>query len=264
MNRPLILLVTIALAAPTVAQRGGGRGGSGDVWKYLAAKYDKNKDGKITAAEYQGDLQREERKFKGYDGNGDGAITKDDFAGGSGRRRGSGGRRGGGGRGGPRGGTPTSIVGPAIAEALANNADTDSDSRVTLTEWNKTLATLDGNQDAIVDADELNGIMCAALGRKVLSARAIGRRAKHLDTNKDGVVQLTELGAMFAKMDKNADKVLSAVEIGAMRPVVPNQPKVGDVAPDFALPLVKNPKVLVRLSSFKGTRPVALIFGSYT
>ena len=40
-------------------------------------------------------------------------------------------------------------------------------------------------------------------------------------------------------------------------------PKVGDVAPDFELCDIngKNP---VRLSDFRGQKPVALIFGSYT
>ncbi len=40
-------------------------------------------------------------------------------------------------------------------------------------------------------------------------------------------------------------------------------PAVGDEAPDFDLPL-RGSAVRVRLSSFRGTRPVALIFGSYT
>ena len=40
-------------------------------------------------------------------------------------------------------------------------------------------------------------------------------------------------------------------------------PAVGDEAPDFDLPLLGSP-ARVRLSSFRGTRPVALIFGSYT
>ena len=43
----------------------------------------------------------------------------------------------------------------------------------------------------------------------------------------------------------------------------PQAPKVGDRAPDFELWDVdgQNP---VRLSDFKGRRPVALIFGSFT
>ena len=40
-------------------------------------------------------------------------------------------------------------------------------------------------------------------------------------------------------------------------------PAAGDEAPDFELPLLGSP-ARVRLSSFRGTRPVALIFGSYT
>lgn len=40
-------------------------------------------------------------------------------------------------------------------------------------------------------------------------------------------------------------------------------PKVGDLAPDFELRDVKGENPL-RLSDFRGEKPVALIFGSYT
>jgi cytochrome oxidase Cu insertion factor (SCO1/SenC/PrrC family) len=40
-------------------------------------------------------------------------------------------------------------------------------------------------------------------------------------------------------------------------------PKVGDVAPDFVLPVLHGDGRTVRLSELRG-RPVALIFGSYT
>jgi hypothetical protein len=39
--------------------------------------------------------------------------------------------------------------------------------------------------------------------------------------------------------------------------------KPGDPAPDFSLRVAKSGRK-VRLSSFKGKRPVALVFGSYT
>jgi hypothetical protein len=39
--------------------------------------------------------------------------------------------------------------------------------------------------------------------------------------------------------------------------------QVGEMAPDFALPTVDR-KAEVRLSSFRGKRPVVLVFGSYT
>ena len=40
--------------------------------------------------------------------------------------------------------------------------------------------------------------------------------------------------------------------------------QMGEKAPDFELPMVKNPKKTIKLSSFAGKKPVALIFGSYT
>lgn len=39
--------------------------------------------------------------------------------------------------------------------------------------------------------------------------------------------------------------------------------KQGDLAPDFTLKLLHSEKIL-RLSSFRGVKPVALVFGSYT
>lgn len=42
-----------------------------------------------------------------------------------------------------------------------------------------------------------------------------------------------------------------------------NAPKAGDLAPDFELWDVHNERT-VKLSDFRGEKPVALIFGSYT
>lgn len=41
-------------------------------------------------------------------------------------------------------------------------------------------------------------------------------------------------------------------------------PKVGDAAPDFTLKKLGDAKTEVTLSSFKGKKPVVLIFGSFT
>jgi hypothetical protein len=41
-------------------------------------------------------------------------------------------------------------------------------------------------------------------------------------------------------------------------------PNVGDPAPEFHLPMLRDRLRKIRLSDFKGDRPVALIFGSYT
>ena len=91
---------------------------------------------------------------------------------------------------------------------------------------------------------------------------------KNLDVDGDGQVQREE----FMKRGWYTDG----------RPKRPDPPKVGTVAPDFKLDLLPPPPKpgakpkapqagdkkakpkQVRLSSFKGKRPVALIFGSYT
>ena len=69
-------------------QRGGGR--SADVFKFLSEKYDADKDGKITAEEYD----RSKENFTRFDTNKDGVLTAEDWSSQSGRSRG--GRRGGG------------------------------------------------------------------------------------------------------------------------------------------------------------------------
>ncbi len=51
------------------------------------------------------------------------------------------------------------------------------------------------------------------------------------------------------------------IEIEAREERAPN---VGDVAPDFELPVLGDRARTVRLSGFRGKRPVALVFGSYT
>jgi Ca2+-binding EF-hand superfamily protein len=251
MNRTLVILAVAAAAATlvddTAAQRGG-RGAPADVWGFLADKYDADKNGKITPAEYGRGVD----KFGGYDRDGDGQITKDDFSGGNSRRRG--GRRR----------TATNTVSASLSRLLAKNSDTNEDGEVTQGEWRKVLATLDGDQDSIISPKELSGIMCAALGGRTLSLRAVQRRSRHIDANKDGKVQLAEMSGMFGKLDKNGDKVISKAELGSTRPTRSGPPRVGEAAPDFNLPLVADKKTLVRLSRFKGKKPVALIFGSYT
>lgn len=52
-------------------------------------------------------------------------------------------------------------------------------------------------------------------------------------------------------------------EVAWQNALDPKSPKVGDLAPDFELQDPQG-KVRVRLSDFRGKRPVALVFGSYT
>ena len=79
----------LVFANQAEAQRRGGR--SVDVFKFLAEKYDRDNDGKLTAEEYD----RSKENFKKFDTNRDGVLTAEDWAGGSsGRGRGGRGQRG--------------------------------------------------------------------------------------------------------------------------------------------------------------------------
>ena len=64
-------------------QRRGGGGRSADVFKFLAEKYDADKDGKITAEEYD----RSEENFTRFDTNKDGVLTAADWSSRTGRTR---------------------------------------------------------------------------------------------------------------------------------------------------------------------------------
>lgn len=51
--------------------------------------------------------------------------------------------------------------------------------------------------------------------------------------------------------------------MAAQKKVDVNAPRAGDLAPDFTLHDIEG-KDSVTLSSFRGKKPVALVFGSYT
>jgi len=113
-----------------------------------------------------------------------------------------------------------------------------------------------------------------------LGAEAFQKLLQQYDKNGDKKIQRSEYlrtDAGFASLDRNRDGVLEAqdFETPAARPrsgdVIRERnapaaklPKVGDKAPDFELPMLGMKDTKVKLSSFAGKQPVALIFGSYT
>jgi hypothetical protein len=71
---------------------------------------------------------------------------------------------------------------------------------------------------------------------------------------------LLKLGVPFVSL------FLGSSSLEAQRPAsrrAPDQLREGDMAPDFELSMVDG-KRQVRLSSFRGKKLVALVFGSYT
>ena len=100
-----------------------------------------------------------------------------------------------------------------------------------------------------------------------------GGQAK-LDKNKDGKITKAEatgpFARMFSRVDANSDGVIDEAELkrmssrfGGCRSASSGGVDEGKPAPDFQLKTVDGKKE-VKLSSFAGKKPVALIFGSYT
>jgi Ca2+-binding EF-hand superfamily protein len=234
----------VAAAVALDAQRA--RGAGDDVWNLLAGKYDKNQDGRITPAEYP----REANKFEAFDRDGDGSITRADFA--AGRRRARPRRPGGGDR----------LL--RIGGMLAVAADLDRSGDVTAAEWKAFLSSVQGERRGRVDEAKLVAAVTRDL--KGAAARWRGRAvARGLDRDRNGTIEAAELNAAFSKVDKNGDGAVGTSELPRRRSRARVRlPRRGDPAPDFELPFSSNPKKTVKLSSFAGKRPVALIFGSYT
>jgi hypothetical protein len=105
---------------------------------------------------------------------------------------------------------------------------------------------------------------------------------KQHDKNADGKIAKDEYDRgedRFRRLDRNEDGVISAADFEGP-PVRPDAdmkvrgepllppgkrvpPAVGTMAPDFELK-TKDGKSKVKLSAFRGKKPVALIFGSFT
>ncbi len=77
----VVFSVTLIAAENHAFCQRGSRGGNG--WDFVAKKYDKDNDGKVTAAEYT----RGAEAFKTLDKNGDGSISSDDWSTARGGRR---------------------------------------------------------------------------------------------------------------------------------------------------------------------------------
>ena len=271
--RTILLGASLAafMAVTTHAQPDRERRPSDDPFQFLASKYDADKDGVITLAEYQ----RGEEKFKRLDRNGDGKLTKDDFAG----RRG---RAGGGKR--SRRGPSRRQVEAIIRRVFTRYVDADSNGTVTRDEFDRFLGKVAPKGEAVTN----EGLSATGIPERMT---ALVNRA--FDGDRDGKTTKAEFEGVFRKLDRNEDGKLTDNEIttagGFRRPgsgggrrrgggggdhsgggrqqartPAPKLPKTGDVAPDFELPVLGKEKKSVKLSSLAGKRPVALIFGSYT
>ena len=88
-----------------------------------------------------------------------------------------------------------------------------------------------------------------------------------IDLNKDGSISLEEHSRFFLDVDKDKNGYLSQKEIMEFmqnrRQQESGGPDVGQEAPDFALRTLEGDRE-IKLSDFRGKKPVVLVFGSYT
>lgn len=221
MTRLLTAAAFLLCAEPGWCQRdrgfSRGRGDSEGIFTALKTRYDTNKDGKISAAEYT----RDEGRFLAYDANGDGELTAADFE--------SAGSRG---------------------FSWLGVADSDKNMSVSAEEWKAWLGSLGASEAGVVSKEQL-----AAAGAEQDQAA--------FDHDGDGQVELEDLATQHRMADRNNDGVLDPGELSG-RPSRSGTPAAGEPAPDFELQFAKDTERSVRLSSFAGSKPVALVFGSYT
>ncbi len=150
--------------------------------------------------------------------------------------------------------------------------------------WTRLVAA-DKDGDGIVSKEEMaampantpaRGGRGQGGGRDGGGEQAFKFLAEKYDADKNGEVSKQEYArdaATFTRLDRNQDGVLTAAD-WQVESSTPRRgggdrnrstgPQAGTAAPDFELTLVSDAEKKVKLSSFRGNKPVALIFGSCT
>jgi hypothetical protein len=173
-------------------------------WKWLAARYDTNNDGRITRAEFTGPAAQ----FDQLDRNRDGVLTSDDL-------------------------DWSKPVPSSPANQWFPMLDTNGNGRISPAEWEVFFRKAAGSKGYLTPDDLRAALQPPAakitgpLGGKPTAA------------------------VLF--------KGLLAGEVGSPF----EGPSVGQSAPDFSL-RTHDGKQVIRLSQFRGNKPVVLVFGSFT
>lgn len=184
---------------------------------------------------------------------------------------------------------------------LAARHDANHDGKISADEYDRgtaKFAALDRDGDGVLTAADFEaagarGADRAGRGTRpqpTPAQRALTRLGADADTDRDGILSRGEwktlaedpdaarrgaprgapsaedLLAAFDAADADHDGKLDLEDLRRATPAAGPMrvPKVGDVAPDFDLPTLADAEQTIKLSGFAGSKPVALIFGSYT
>lgn len=201
------------------------------LWAELRKRHDQNGDGQISASEYD----RGETRFANYDRNADGVLDAGDF--------------------------PEDTHFNGFNHMILRYADSDENEEVTRAEWDAFRASLDANGDGRVEKVEVQEGIGGWTNDWPLFLLSF-------DQDGDGDFDEVDLAVTFRDQDYNGDGVLAGAEMSGWQSTMQygegEPPAPGEAAPLFALPYADDPMKLFRLDDPQRTRPVALIFGSYT
>ena len=232
MLRSLALLALLLSGCAGTSGSCGGRVELQNIWLALAAKHDKDGDGRITSAEFT----RGEAQFRNHDRNQDGVITTADY--------------------------PEGRYWNGFGPWVARMADGDRNKVVERSEWQQMTDRMDSNRDGVIDSAEF------AKTPFGVGADKMDLLALSFDQDGDGRIEVSDFDSLFADLDLNDDGKIAEREFKGSERLFTRPrsklPVVGQMAPDFDLPRSDDASKTVKLSSFRGKRPVALIFGSYT
>jgi hypothetical protein len=176
-------------------------------WKWLAGRWDSNRDGVITRDEFNGPKEL----FDRLDRNRDGKITPDDL---------------------DWSGQSPYWREANLANRLFRRADANANGRVTAEEWQALFKKTAGDKDVLTPED-LRLLLFPPPSPPPPPSEMPSR--------------LTLLHGLLTG------------EIGSPR----EGPRVGQPAPDFIL-TTQDGKTTIRLSQFRGKKPVVMVFGSFT
>ena len=159
---------------------------------------------------------------------------------------------------------------------LSRGFQRDDDPALTREELAQTFAALDADQDGVLVAGEATSAYTTM--RSMMDMDFHAMLVSAADDNGDGEMSEVELLQLFDRLDQDGDGALTPMsgrrdsgsrqgsegagdmDDGGEKPPASQ----GLMAPDFTLRPVSGDGDPVQLSSFRGDRPVALIFGSYT